>query len=55
MLFIRYNWDFMERKIAMDWELVLNIAMGVCLYNFIDASVRLVLIKIEERKYKTPL
>ena len=39
----------------MDWELVINIAMGITLYNFIDALVRLVLIKIEERKYKTPL
>ena len=39
----------------MDWELVLNIAMGISLYNFVDALVRLVLIKIEEGKSKTSM
>lgn len=34
----------------MDWRLVFNITMGITLYNFIDALVKLVLIKIEEGK-----
>ena len=50
MVFIRYNWDFMEGEILMDWKLVFNITMGIALYNFINALVELVLIKIEEGK-----